>query len=129
MPAETNPSPHAGRGRPATGSAMLSGRAWNEIARSLQLSRRQIQIIRAVFDDDKEATMAAALDISTHTVHTHLERIYRRLLVHDRVELVLLILAEFLRLTADLTSGLPPLCGQRAAGKCPLRAPPKVSPE
>jgi DNA-binding CsgD family transcriptional regulator len=94
------------------------------------LSRRQIQIIRAVFDDDKEATMAAALGISTHTVHTHLERIYRRLEIHDRVELVLLILAEFLRLTADITSGLPPLCGQQTAGKCPLRAsPPKVSPK
>ena len=129
MPAASNSSQHTGRGRPATGSAMLSGRAWNEIARSLQLSRRQLQIIRAVFDDDKEPTMAAALGISTHTVHTHLERIYRRLQVHDRLELVLLVLAEFLRLTADITSGLPPLCGQRAAGKCPLTAPPKVSPE
>ncbi len=100
---------------------MLSWQAWNEIAKSLQLSRRQLQIIRAVLDDDKESAMAATMGISSHTVHTHLERIYCRLQVHDRLELVLLILAEFLRLTADLTSGLPPLCGQRAAGKCPLR--------
>ena len=111
---------HSDGDQPDLGSAMLSARAWAGIARSLQLSRRQIQIVRAVFDDDKETAIAANLGISTHTVHTHLERIYHKLHVHDRVQLVRLVLGEFLRLTLDATSGLPPLCGRRAAGDCPF---------
>lgn len=110
---------------------MLSARAWASIARSLNLSRRQTQIVRAVFDDDKETAIAANLGISAHTVHTHLERIYQKLQAHDRVQLVCLVLNEFLRLTLDATSGLPPICGRWAAGDCPLlgQPPQELSPK
>jgi DNA-binding CsgD family transcriptional regulator len=100
---------------------MLSDAAWAVIARSLNLPQRQLEIIRAVFDDATEYTIAQNLGISPHTVHTHLERIHHKLGVHDRVELVLLVLAEFLRLTADAASDLPPVCGRRAAGECPFQ--------
>lgn len=121
MPAKgRKPSLGAEQPKPA-GSAMLSPKAWQALAKSLQLSRRQVQIIRAVFDDAKEPAMADNLGISSHTVHTHLERIYRKLGVHDRVELVLAVLREFHRLTKDLSVGLPPLCGRREAGLCPHR--------
>jgi hypothetical protein len=33
------------------GSAMFSEQAWGEIARSLKLSGRELQIVRGVFDD------------------------------------------------------------------------------
>lgn len=110
-------------GRTGTGSAMLSSQAWRAIAGSLGLSGRQVQIVRAVFDDATEFAIAQDFAISPHTVHTHLDRIHQKLGVHDRVELVLLVLAEFLRLTADITSGLPPVCGRRAVGTCPLQQP------
>jgi DNA-binding NarL/FixJ family response regulator len=102
-------------------SSMLSGAAWVAIAGSFDLSKRQIEIIHAVLDDATEYTIGQDLGISLHTVHTHLERIYHKLGVHDRIELVLRVLAEFLRLTADAGSGLPPICGRRAAGECPFQ--------
>jgi DNA-binding NarL/FixJ family response regulator len=102
-------------------SSMLSDAAWLAIAGSLDLSKRQIDIVHAVFDDATEYTIGQDLGISLHTVHTHLERIYHKLGVHDRIELVLRVLAEFLRLTADAASGLPPICGRRATGECPFQ--------
>jgi DNA-binding CsgD family transcriptional regulator len=52
--------------------------------------------MQAVFDDQKETAIAANLGISTHTVHTHLERLYRKLRVSSRVSLVVRVVAEYL---------------------------------
>jgi len=112
-------SHESGKSRP-TGSSMLSDIAWRAITESLGFSRRHMQILQGVFDDDKESVIAENLGISPHTVHTHLERIYRKLGVRGRLELVQLILAEFLRLIADVTSGVPPICGYWASKQCPL---------
>jgi DNA-binding NarL/FixJ family response regulator len=112
---------NAARQRVVPRSGMLSEQAWSAIASSLDLSLRQLEIVKAVFDDAKESAIAEALGISTHTVHTHLERIHQKLGVHDRVELVLLVLAEFLRLTAATPSALPPICGRRMSGECPFQ--------
>ena len=102
------------------GSALLSGEAWAAVTHSLGLTEHQIAIIQAVFDDAKESTIAADLGISPHTVHTHLDRLHRKLGVHDRVELVLRVVTEYLSLTSRQGSTLPPLCGRRSAGECPL---------
>ena len=103
------------------GSAVFSNRAWQEIARSLKLSRRELQIIRAVFDFQKEYSIAANLGISPHTVHTHVERLHRKLGIADRPQLLIHILKRFLLLTTTPGSGLPPICSVRAAGRCPLQ--------
>ena len=101
---------------------MLSEQAWTEIARSLALSPREVQVLRGVFDDRTEFAIAADLSISPHTVHSHIERLYHKLAVADRVELILLVMNEFLRLTVANGSTLPPICAKRAAGDCPLRS-------
>jgi DNA-binding NarL/FixJ family response regulator len=75
--------------------------AWKVIAKALSISGRELQIIQGVFDDQKEFAIAQELTISVHTVHTHLERLYRKLGVSSRVALVLYILSEYL-------SSLPP---------------------
>ena len=62
----------------------------------LALSGRESEILQAVFDDQKESCIAANLGISAHTVHTHLERIYRKLHVSSRVELVVRVFAAYL---------------------------------
>jgi DNA-binding NarL/FixJ family response regulator len=81
--------------------SILPSDAWKTIAQSLHLSNRELQIIQGIFDDRKEFAIAGDLNISVHTVHTHLERLYRKLGVSSRVTLVLYILSEYL-------SSLPP---------------------
>ncbi len=75
--------------------------AWEVIANSLRIFDRELQIIQGIFDDQKEFAIADELTMSIHTVHTHLERLYRTLGVSSRVGLVLCILSEYL-------SSLPP---------------------
>jgi DNA-binding NarL/FixJ family response regulator len=83
------------------GRSILPPDAWEVIANSLRISGRELQIIQEIFDDRKELAIADELEISIHTVHTHLERLYRKLGVSSRVTLVLYILSEYL-------SALPP---------------------
>ena len=105
----------------AAGSAIFPDPTWAEVGRSLGLTKRELQIVRGVFDDRTEFAIAADLRISPHTVHTHIERLRRKLAVVDRVALVLQVMEEFLRLTAASGSRLPPICAKRAAGLCHLR--------
>jgi DNA-binding CsgD family transcriptional regulator len=104
---------------------MFSEQAWAEIGRSLKLSARELQIVRAVFDDRTESAIAADLGISPHTVHSHFERLHYKLAVADRVELIVRVMDEFLALTAAPESTLPSICANRTAGRCPLCAPVK----
>jgi len=83
------------------GRSVLPYDGWRMIANSLRISDRELQIIQGIFDDRKEFAIADDLTISVHTVHTHLERLYRKLDVSSRVGLVLSILSEYL-------SSLPP---------------------
>jgi DNA-binding CsgD family transcriptional regulator len=103
-----------GRSKPLS----LSDQAWGEITRSLELTKREAQIIRGIFNDRTEPAIAADLGISVHTVHTHVERLHRKLGVVDGVSLVLLMMDEFLKLTTAPASGLPPICARREAGLC-----------
>jgi DNA-binding NarL/FixJ family response regulator len=75
---------------------MFSDSIWRLLAGSLELSQREFQILQAVFDDQKESAIAANLSISSHTVHTHLERLYHKLGVTSRVTLVTRVFVEYL---------------------------------
>jgi DNA-binding NarL/FixJ family response regulator len=99
---------------------MLSDLAWQEIARSLRLSERELQIVRAMFDDCTENAIAANLGVARRTVHTHFERLHRKLAVADRLQLVLRVMDEFLMLTVASESNLPSICANRVADHCPL---------
>ena len=101
---------------------MFSEQAWSEIARSLRLSPRELQILRGIFDDHTEFAIAVDLGISPHTVHTHIDRLHRKLAVVDRVTLILRVVEELLVLTVAPGSALPSICANRAAGRCPLHA-------
>lgn len=118
--AETSPLSNRTATRLA-GSAMFSPPAWAAITQSLQLSGRELQIVRGVFDGQKESTLAQALGISVHTIHSHFERLHFKLGISDRVQLLQRVMQEFLTLTAAPGNGLPPLCPSQFTGHCPLR--------
>lgn len=99
---------------------LLNPAAWECVSRRCGLSARERQIAVGVLEDQKESTIARRLGISTHTVHTHLERMYRKLDVSSRVQLVVRLAECRLALTVEPGSTLAPLCGNRSAGKCPL---------
>ena len=99
---------------------MLNQQAWAAVSRHLRLSPRESQIAQLVFVDRKEAAIALALQMSPHTVRSHMERLYRKLGVASRVQLVVHIVRTFLSLTSDEASPLPPICGR--SKDCPLQA-------
>ena len=100
---------------------MLSDTAWVEIAHSLKLSGRELEIVRGVFDNLKRGAIAAKLGVSEHTVHTHLQRLFSKLRVTTRAQLIVRVVEELLVLTVSEASQLPPICRHRANGCCPMR--------
>ncbi len=78
------------------GRSVLSKRQWLSLARALQLSERELEIVQCIFDDHTGAAMARELGISVHTIHTHLERLYRKLGVQTRSAVVVRVFAEYL---------------------------------
>ena len=88
---------------PSRGDAcsLLSDQQWRSITRSLRLSGREFEIVRSIFSDQTEASIALHLGISEHTVHTHLERLYRKLGVSSRCQLVVRIFAEYLSVVSS----------------------------
>jgi DNA-binding CsgD family transcriptional regulator len=103
------------------GSGIFSETGWTTLAQRLRITNRELEIVRGVFDDQTELAIADNLGISPHTVHTHTERLRRKLAVIDRAALILKIVQEFLKLSAEPDSTLPPICGRRSAGLCRLR--------
>jgi DNA-binding CsgD family transcriptional regulator len=85
----------------APGSTMFTEQAWAQLARSLDLSGRELQIVRGVFDEHTEMTIATDLRISPNTVHTHFNRLHRKLGVTTRTGLALRITRQFLALAAS----------------------------
>ena len=110
-----------GPGRRPAGSAMFPPEAWELIAFNLKLSGRELQIVRGTFDDQTETTIAADLQNALSTVHTHVQRLHRKLAVTDRAQLLLRVMQEFMALSASPDNHLPLICASRATGRCPLR--------
>jgi DNA-binding CsgD family transcriptional regulator len=107
--------------RAPLGAAVLSDATWAAIARSLNLSRRELELTRGVFDNLTERAISAALGISEHTAHIHLDRLFKKLRVTTRSQVVLRVMHELLLLTLSAAGDLPPICRSRANGCCPLQ--------
>ena len=122
-------SPAIHKLRRPLGSAMFSNQEWKEIGHSFNLSGRELQVIKDVFDDRTESAIAAHYGVSPHTVHTYCERLYRKLEVNGRVKLVLRIMDEFLALTAAPGNGLPPPASTKVASRRPIASQLNVEPQ
>jgi DNA-binding CsgD family transcriptional regulator len=101
-------------------SSLFPQDVWGRISDEFNLSSRELQIIQLILEDEKEFAIAQRLGISIHTVHTHLERLYHKLGVSSRVQLVVCLMRMALKLLGMPGSILEPICGNRSAGQCPL---------
>jgi DNA-binding CsgD family transcriptional regulator len=86
----------------------LSEAAWTEIARSLKLTKRELEMTRGVFDNLTESAVAADLGISEHTAHIHLNHLFKKLRATTRVQVVLCVMHELLILTLSPAIGENP---------------------
>ena len=86
-------------------TTLLNENAWVAIRNSLRLSARELEIVTCLIEDglDTEAEIASALGISHHTVHTHLERLYKKIGVANRSHLIRRVLAEYVRFSSQST--------------------------
>jgi DNA-binding NarL/FixJ family response regulator len=100
-------------------SSLFSDETWSALRESLKLSAREVEITRYIFADCKEKVIAEELSLSPHTVRTYCERLYRKLNVSSRVEMIVSVMGEFLHLSEDPQQLLPPVCGHRRVGHCP----------
>lgn len=76
------------------GSLIFSKSQWATIARSLNLSPRELEIVKHIFDDKSEEGIAFGLDISRHTVHSYLNRLYRKIGVNSRSQLLVHVFCQ-----------------------------------
>jgi DNA-binding CsgD family transcriptional regulator len=80
-------------------TAFLSGEAWSGIVHSLGLSRREAEIVALLLSDDsRDESIAEQLAISRHTVHTYLERLYRKVGASSRSQVVTRIFQQYVAL-------------------------------
>lgn len=75
------------------GQPFLDEQEWMRIAYVLELSDRELEVVRGVWRGQTEGEIAAALEIAPRTVHTYMERIYVKLGVHNRAELIQAVFA------------------------------------
>lgn len=87
------------------GQGVFLPREWRSLALALGLSPREAGIVRAVFDGATEKRIAQRIGLSPHTVHTYLWRIYRKLHVQSREELLVRVFAEFRSLPKRANGG------------------------
>jgi DNA-binding CsgD family transcriptional regulator len=87
------------------GSSLLPESAWPYLSNTLRLSPREMQIVQGVFEDQKEESIAYELGISPHTVNTYFQRLYTKLHVSSRPQLILRVIAEYLALAGSRRDG------------------------
>lgn len=95
---------------------MLSEVAWTEIARSLKLSECELEITRGVFDNLTERAIAAGLGVTEHTVRKHLKRLFKRLRVATRTQMIIRVMHELLFLAVSESGCPPPISRSRGNG-------------
>lgn len=74
----------------------ITAKAWRRIGRILGLSPRQVEIVRGIMAEQEVREIAASLGVTPHTIHTHIERLYRKLGVHSRAGLVVKVFVAHL---------------------------------
>jgi DNA-binding CsgD family transcriptional regulator len=71
----------------------LTAQEWKATIEQLRLTRQQARVVEQILRGLRDKEIAAALKLSEATVRTHLARLFLKLGIDDRVQLVLCVLA------------------------------------
>ena len=74
---------------------VFSPQAWTELKQELSLSRRQADVVEQLLQGHSDKQIARELQMSVPTVRTHLCRLFARLGVEDRCELIVRVYCYF----------------------------------
>ena len=79
---------------PATPAShdLLTREQWQGLHSRFNLSAREVDVVRAIFDGHSESEVGSLLGISPNTVHTHVRHIYRKVAVRDRGQLIVRVI-------------------------------------
>jgi DNA-binding CsgD family transcriptional regulator len=77
------------------GVHFLSQDVWMRLSARLSLTRRESQIVYLLTANHTEEAVGTILVISSHTVHSHVERLYRKLQVQSRSELMIRVFEAY----------------------------------
>ena len=87
-----------------TGQHQFSEQQWEHICQSMALSSREELVCRLLCDGHTRAVIAESMNVTPRTVRHHMERIHRRLGVHNRVGVVL----RLIQLRDTIPTAVPP---------------------
>lgn len=79
----------------------LSSATLEHVAASLRLSGREVQILNGILHNNTPLEIANDLGISVHTIHSHLARLYRKMNVSSRAELILEVFRKYVNESTD----------------------------
>jgi DNA-binding NarL/FixJ family response regulator len=88
---------------PAASPTFIQPDDWEAICRELSLSRRESEVAGLILREYDEADIAARLTIAPRTAHAHIEKMYRKLSVHNRCQLVVRFFREYVRRSKNST--------------------------
>ena len=67
---------------------MLDPQAWSRVVTTLALSPQQARLVDLLLRGHRDKDIAACMEVGVPTVRTYFDRIFRRVGVTDRVQLV-----------------------------------------
>ena len=79
---------------------IISGTDWKRMVREVPLPPRQLEIAQQIMQGRSDKQIAEHLGVKLPTVRTHLGRIYARLRIQNRSQLILFLIRKA-RLTED----------------------------
>ena len=82
-------------------SPIFSEAQWADLTEAMSLSPRQVDVVKCVFRGFADKQTARHLGLKINTVRDYMGRIYLKVGVEDRVELVLCVLSRFLARCRD----------------------------
>jgi DNA-binding CsgD family transcriptional regulator len=81
---------------PKIGASLLPDEIWLRLREALGLSDRELQIVREIFEDQKQESIAVRLGISSRNVTVNLQSIYGKLGIASRPQLIMRVMSEYL---------------------------------